>query len=305
MKIVFLGSGDFALTLVRRISEIHDIVAIVIGKPKPKGRGLKVEMPEIGKWAKSRNTVVLTPADPADVDFMDQVRKLKPDLFVLATYGHILKKDFLSIARWGGINIHPSLLPRYRGAAPIQRCLMNGDKKTGITIFFMDEKIDHGEIIFQEEMPIDPDDNYGSLSARLAEKAGSVINAVLDSVFNETYVRRKQEEGDRSPAPKIRKEEMDIDWRQPALVIHNLVRALAPRPGARTRFRNHELKVLKTSVDNGNARSGEVVVVNRCIAVGTGQGILILELLKPSNRRIMSGQDFVNGIRLRQGETLI
>ncbi|OGC41728.1 methionyl-tRNA formyltransferase [candidate division WOR-3 bacterium RBG_13_43_14] len=247
----------------------------------------------------------MIPENPNDSDFIKNIDSLKPDLFILASYGYILKKDFLSIAPMGGINVHPSLLPKYRGAAPIQRCLMNGDEKTGLTIFFMDEKIDHGEIFFQEEIVIDENDNYGSLSACLTEKARSVIESVLESVINKTCLRRNQEENNKSLAPKIKKEELYIDWQQPARVIHNLVRALAPKPGARTYFRDQEIKILRTSINMQNARPGEIIKINKCMAIGTGRGVLIIERLKPSNRMEMSGWDFINGIRLQQGEVLV
>jgi methionyl-tRNA formyltransferase len=304
MKIIFLGSGDFAYPIAQEICEKHDIVAVVVAKPKPKGRGLKTILPETGVWAQSRNIKVLTPENPNHADFVNQVMSLHPDILVLVSYGYILRKDFLSIASRGSINIHPSLLPLYRGAAPIQRCLMNGDNKTGITIFFMDEQIDHGAIIFQEEIQIDENDDYGSLSVRLAEKASSVINAVLESVINGTCQRKKQEEGVKSPAPKIKKEELYIDWSKPAHTIHNKVRALAPRPGARTYFRDQELRILKTAVYAQDACPGEIIRIQKNMGVGTGNGMLIVERLKPSNRMDMSGLDFINGMRLQQGEKL-
>ncbi len=305
MKVIFLGSGDFAFPLAQQIKDLHDIIGIIVAKPKPKGRGLKIKLPEIGIWAQAQNIKLLMPENPNEGDFIDYLKTLKPDLFVLASYGYILSKNFLSVAVKGSLNVHPSLLPKYRGAAPIQRCLMNGDDKTGITIFYMDEKIDHGEIIFQEEILVYENDNYGILSRRLAEKARSVIGGVLESVVNNTCSRKKQDESGKSLAPKLKKEELHIDWQKPAQVIHNLVRALAPNPGARTNFRDHELKILRTRIEIGNARPGEILKANKNMTVGTGADLLIIEQLKPSNRMEMSGQDFINGVRLQQGEMLV
>jgi methionyl-tRNA formyltransferase len=310
MRVIFLGSTDFSLPILREINDHFELIGLVIVKPKPRGRGLKTVLPKTALWAQERGVSVYDPELPNDRGLLDRLTILKPDIFVLAAYGHILSGEFLRIARLGGVNIHPSLLPKYRGAAPIQRAIMAGEKTTGLTIFFMDEKIDHGDIVFQKELPIEEYDDFGTLSEKLATLAAAEIPGVLHSIADGSCPRIRQDDKGESLAPKIKKEEMVIDWRLSARQILNLIRSLAPSPGARTFFRTKELIITRAAIsetphhDDQPLSTGLFHINKKNLYATTGEGSLILEELKPENKKKISGLDFINGFRVKEGEKI-
>lgn len=304
MKIIFFGSTDFSLPIVKKMSEQYVLLGIVISKPKPKGRGLKIELPEIGKWAMDKNIKIFEPENPNDPSFIKTLSELQPDLFVLSAYGYILSDELLRVPKFGGINIHPSLLPKYRGATPIQRAIMAGEEVTGVTIFFMDEKIDHGRILMKQELKIKENETYGSLSRRLALLGAEMINEVIKRIETTDYRLIEQDESEKTYAGKIKKEEMFINWSDNTKKIHNLVRALNPSPGARTFFRNKELIILETEVGKKKIEAGLFHIEDKKLYVGTGDGSIIIKLLKPENRRAITAQDFINGFRIKTGDRI-
>jgi len=304
MKIIFFGTTDFSLSIVQKISEHYELLGAVISKPRPKGRGLKVEIPEIGKWAMNKGIKIFDPENPNDPAFIQMLSELKPDLFVLSAYGHILSNELLKVPKFGGINIHPSLLPKYRGAAPIQRAIMAGEKITGITIFFMDEKIDHGRILMKKELAIYDNETYGSLSHRLALLGAEIIIDAIKNIETNNYTLITQNETDITYAGKIKKEEMFINWSDKSEKIHNLIRALSPNPGARTIFRNSELIILEAELSDKKIEPGTFFIENKKLYVGTGSGSIIIKMLKPENRRSITAQDFINGFRIKTAERI-
>lgn len=304
MRIIFFGSGQFCLPIIKKIGEEFMLLGVVVTKPKPKGRGLKILLPEAAKWAQSIGIGVFTPDNPNSETFIEEISKLEPDLFVLSSYGHILSNVLLDVPKLGGINIHPSLLPKYRGAAPIQRAIMLGEKKTGITVFFMDEKIDHGDIIFQRELNIEPDDNYGSLLLKLSSLGAEIIVEVLKSLESGNYKKVKQDEKQKTYAPKIKKEEIIISWQESTEKIYNLIKALSPKPGARTIFRNKELKIITAIPGDRKVESGIIHIEKKNLYIGTNNGSIILKEIKPENKSVISGLDFINGFRVKEGETI-
>ncbi|MEO0184806.1 MAG: methionyl-tRNA formyltransferase [candidate division WOR-3 bacterium] len=304
MKIIFFGSTDFSLPIVQKISEHHELRGVVISKPKPKGRGLKIELPEVGKWAQNKGIRIFDPENPNDLEFIKTLSALEPDLFVLSAYGHILSAELLRVPKLGGINIHPSLLPKYRGAAPIQRVIMAGERVTGITIFFMDEKIDHGKIILRKEIAIDKNDTYGSLSRRLALLGAEIIIDALRMIESNDYKPIEQNESEMTYAKKIQKEETFINWQDSTEKIHNLIRALNPNPGARANFRNTELIIYEADLGDRKFEPGVFHIENRKLYVGTQDGSIIIKNLKPENRRAMTAVDFINGFRIKSGERM-
>ena len=303
MKVVFFGSTDFSSAILESIHGKCDIQGVVVSKPKPKGRGMKMQLPAIAEWAKRRSIAIYSPDDPNSDEFIRTLDGLSPDVYVLSAYGHILSKKLLNIARLGGINVHPSLLPRYRGAAPIQRAIMAGEEKTGITLFFMDEKIDHGEMIAQQWIPIEKDDTYGSLAKKLAHLGAEMIVDVLQRVESGRYETVTQA-GEASYAPKLKKEELWIDWHEKALDVYNKIRALSPRPGARTHFRAKELLITLAQLSATKLAPGVIHVEGRQIYVGAGDGSLVLLEVKPEGRKLISALDFMNGYRIKEGEVL-
>jgi methionyl-tRNA formyltransferase len=303
MKIVFFGSTDFSKPILKSLDEEFEIQGVVISKPKPKGRGLKKKLPEIAEWAESNGLKVYMPDDPNTDEFIRTLNELSPDLYVLSAYGHILCRELLDVPRIGGINIHPSLLPQYRGAAPIQRAIMSGEERTGVTLFFMDEKIDHGEMIAQQWIPIERDDTYGSLSEKLARLGAEMIVDVLHSVQADSYHAVAQK-GKASYAPKLKKEEMWINWQDSAMNLYNQIRALSPRPGAKTSFRKKELVITLAQLGAMDLEPGTMHVENKKLFVGASKGALILLEVRPEGRKLMSALDFINGYRIKEGEVL-
>lgn len=303
MKLLFFGSTNFSLPIVRNIHREFKVSGVVISKPKPKGRGLRRSLPQIAQWARDMGVEVYMPEDPNRESFIHEMTALAPDLYVLSAYGHILSRRLLDIPRLGGINIHPSLLPRYRGAAPIQRAIMAGEKETGITIFFMDEKIDHGEMIAQRSIPIEKDDTYGSLSEKLADIGAEMIIEALYRVESGSCQPVRQE-GDVSFAPKLQKREMIIEWSETATAIHNRIRALSPRPGARTYFRGKELTITQAQVSDKELPPGALLVDGKKLHVGTGNGSIALVSIQPEGKKVISAHDFINGYRIQKGEIL-
>lgn len=303
MKVVFFGSTEFSQPIVEDVHREFTLAGIVTSRPKPKGRGLKASMPPIALWAERAAIPVHMPEDPNAPAFIEEMAAIVPDVYVLSAYGHILRKALLDVPRHGGINVHPSLLPHYRGAAPIQRAIMAGEKKTGITIFFMDEKIDHGAIVAQQSLSIEEDDTYGSLAAKLAVLGGRMVVEALRTIASGTC-RPVGQSGDVTYAPKITKAEMRIDWREAAPVTGNRIRALSPHPGARAVFRNRELTITRAQVADRRLPPGVIEVENKKLYVGAGAGALVLLELKPEGRKSMPASDFINGYRVRKGETL-
>ncbi len=302
MKIIFFGSGRFSLPIVKKLHTCFSLLSIVVTKPKPRGRGLHSSWPEIGQWAEDQGIDVLAPEDPNERSFIDELSKLKPSLFVLSSYGHILGRDLLDVPSMGSLNIHPSLLPKYRGAAPIQRSIMAGEEQTGITIFFMDEKIDHGEMILQQILDIEPAENYGSLRDRLSELGADLIVKTIESIRSGAYETVPQNDREISYAPKIKKKEMTINWHGSTKGIVNLIRALSPKPGAETTFRERKVKIIGAVPGKQVFEPGKVHVDKKNLFIGTGDGSIILEQVKPQDRRVISGVDFKNGFRVKEGE---
>ncbi|MCK4452928.1 methionyl-tRNA formyltransferase [candidate division WOR-3 bacterium] len=304
MRIIFFGSGQFTLSIVKKIEEEFTLLGVVITKPRPRGRGLKTSLPEMAQWAQSVGIEVFTPDNPNEKTFIEDLSELKPDLFVLSSYSHLLTNELFNVPKHGGINIHPSLLPKYRGAAPIQRAIMAGEKKTGITVIFMDEIIDHGGIIIQKELTIEPDDTYGSLLLKLSTLGTEIIGDVIRSIELDNYKIIKQNERQKTYAPKIKKEETIINWQESTEKIFNLIRALSPKPGVRTTFRNKELKIISAARGDKKVDPGVIHIEKRKLYIGTSDGSIILKEIRPENRSVITGLDFINGFRVKEGEVI-
>ena len=304
MKVLFFGSGQFSLPIIKRLHDNYALLGVVATKPRPKGRGLHRSLSESAEWIQDQDISLFTPDDPNSDTFIRDLIKLKPNLFILSAFGRILSGELLKVPSLGGMNIHPSLLPKYRGPAPIQRAIMAGEKKSGITIFFMDEKIDHGKIILQEILEIKPDENYGSLQTRLSELGADLMIKAIESIEIGRYEMIQQNEDQMSYAPKIKKREMIINWYDSTEKIVNLVRALSPRPGAKTTFRDKELKIINVVRGCESFGPRTIHVDKKNLYVGTADGSVILKRVHPQDRSLMSGLDFKNGFRIKEGELI-
>ena len=280
-------------------------LAVVTTIEQRKGRGLALQPSPVKRAAQDLGLEVLEPENPNTPEFVAALKALNPDLIVLAAYGFILKPELLAVPKKGCLNLHPSLLPRYRGAAPIQRAIMAGETETGVSVFLMNEKIDQGDVIMQNGVMIGLNETSGELTLRLAELAATMLPQALALVAQGVCPRIVQDPSQACYARKIAKEERLISWNRPARELHNLVRGLSPAPSAFTFFRSRRLEILGTeSFEARTGIPGELVVEGRNLYCGTGMGSLLLTRVKPEAGKLMSGADLINGRRIRSGEKL-
>lgn len=249
MKIVFMGTPDFAIPSLKiLIDNNHHILAVVTTPDKERGRGQKVTYTAVKQFAVENNIPVYQPDKLKDnAEFIEQMRSLSPDLFVVVAF-RILPKAVFEIPKFGSFNLHGSYLPKYRGAAPIQWALINGDKETGLTTFKLAEKVDTGNIYLQEKIKINPDDNFESLHDRMSLIGSELVLKTVELIQKGNFELKQQDDSLASPAPKITKEICLIDWNKSAEEIHNLVRGLSPHPAAYFNHNNKVIKIYKTEV---------------------------------------------------------
>ena len=252
MNILFMGTPDFAkVSLERLYNEKYNIIGVVTNPDKPQGRGMKLTASEVKVFAEEKGLKIYQPIKVRNnVEFLDEIKKLNPDLIIVVAYGKILPKELLDIPKYGCINVHGSLLPKYRGAAPIQWAVLNGDKTTGITTMFMDEGMDTGDILLKKEVEIGKNETTGELWERLSHVGADLLIETLKELEkNNGNIKRIKQEGEFSIAPMLNKEMAKIDWQEKdANEIHNLVRGLNPIMGAYTYLEGKKIKFWKTEV---------------------------------------------------------
>jgi len=307
MKILFMGTPEFALPCLLRLErEGYEMVAVLTQPDRPAGRGKMPTPPPVKRWAEKVGWPVLQPERLKDPSLLSSLRGLQPHLCVVVAYGKILPTELLHLPTQGCINVHASLLPKYRGAAPIQRALMAGEKMTGITIMQMDEGMDTGAILLQVPHPILPSDNAGSLHDRLALLAALTLAQALEGLREGRLHPVPQREEEATYAPPLRKEEGLIRWERPAQALHHLIRALSPQPGAYTFWKGRRIKTLKAkAMEDGDSLPppGSIVALeSQAIRVATGGGSLLLLEVQPEGRRSMHAGDFARGQRLKVGD---
>ena len=311
MTVAFLGSGPLGLPTLNALhaSDEVDLVGVVTQPDRPGGRGLKLKSTPIRQRAGVLGLPVLQPHRANEA--VDELRALDADVYVVAAYGQILSREVLDIPHVAPINLHASLLPKYRGAAPVHWALIRGETDTGVTTFIMEEGLDSGPILVQRTLEIDDRDTAGTLEGRLAEIGADAVLETVRGLRDGTLEPRPQDSDEATLAPKIQKAQGEIDWTQDAVAIANLIRGLNPWPGAYTHWRGDRLKVhfaRSASPEAANGRGGEPGEV---IGVGpdgpcvqTGQGLLELIEVQPAGKKPMQGLDLVNGYRLEIGEQL-
>ncbi len=308
MRVAFFGTSEFAVPALRALTERGHVVGPVVTAPaKPSGRGRKLVPSPVEQEARTLGLVVFAPEDPNDEAFLKDLAAFEPDVAVLAAYGCILKTPLLRLPPRGFLNIHPSLLPLYRGAAPIQRAILAGEPETGVTVIVLSEQVDAGDIIKQVAMTIGPDETAGELSRRLAATGARLVLEALTRLEKDTGSRTPQDPVLATRAPKLGKSERNIDWRETAPRIHNRIRALSPEPGAVTSFRERRLVLLRSQVREAAepGEPGAILVQHSGLLVATGAGAIEIAELKPEGSRVQTGQDFRNGHRLTAGEKLV
>jgi len=302
-----LGSGRFSGDLLNFLLDNGLHIHAVITRPdQPAGRGLRPRPTAVKTVAEERGLPLFQPHSLPDEMLVKQLVNIKPDFFLVADYGIKLPQDILDLPLRGCLNVHPSLLPRYRGPAPIQRALMDGVKITGVTMMLMDEGLDTGPIVAQSQIEVSEDANAGFLEKELARLAAYMIPEVMRGLISGELVPHLQDESQATYAEAVRKSEACIDWSLDNRRVHNLIRALSPTPGAYTYYRNKRIKILrsKTLSGGGSLKPGEIGVEGKEVMLaGTGEGDLILEVLQPQGKNTMSAGEFLRGYRPREGET--
>lgn len=295
-RVIFMGTPDFAVPCLARLVEISDVVAVVTQPDRPKGRGQKLLPPPVKVFAQEHGIAVYQPVRVKATDFVDVLRGLAPDLIVVVAFGQILSKEILSLPPLGCINVHASLLPRYRGAAPMQWAIVRGEKETGVTTMFMDEGLDTGDMLVRETLPITQAMTAAELHDAMMKLGADVLEKTLFSLSEGTLKRTPQDDALSTYAPLLDKEVGRIDWKKSAQEIHDLVRGLNSWPGAYTMLEGQKFKIWRTRLAEGTAEPGEIVsVTKQGLLVGTGEGMLeILELQAPSKKKMAAG-DYVRG----------
>ena len=312
LKIIFMGTAELSCASLEQLArdEKFRIAAVVTQPDKPKGRELKMQFSPVKILAEKLNLPVLQPLKARDDKFISELRELKPDLIVVVAYGQILPQTILDLPKFGCLNVHTSLLPKYRGAAPIQWAIANGDAETGVTIMKMDAGLDTGPILSTRRTPILPEDDSQTLHDRLARLGAELLaETVSDYIAGKISPQPQPSEGS-SYAAKIKREDGRIDWSKPAVQIWNRLRAFTPWPGAFTFLqaepKSHLLKIWKAEVAERSGRAGEILSADKNgIIVGCGQNALrILELQREGGRRLPSDQ-FLAGFPLKTGAEFV
>ncbi len=298
LRIVFFGTPDFAVPSLRALLASADPVVGVVCQPdKPAGRGRQMMSPPVKTTALDANVPVLQPEKLRTPEFIEGLQQWAPDLILVAAYGKILPKAVLDLPRHGCINVHGSLLPKYRGAAPIQWAILRGEPVTGVTIMRMNERMDAGDILLQREVMIGTDETYGELQARLAVLGATVLTEALARLRSGTLTGTPQCEADMTLAPMIKKEDGRIDWAQSATDIARRVRAFHPWPSAFTFLHGKLLKIHRAHAthDAVPGPPGRVAAVHHGVAVATGAGVLLLDELQLEGRKRLAATDFARG----------
>ncbi len=306
MRLVFMGTPDFAVASLEALLQSDDSVVGVVTQPdRPKGRGQVLTPSPVKLLAQRANIPLLQPLKMKDSEFLQTLAGWKPDLIAVTAFGRILPPAILSLPPRGCINVHGSLLPKYRGAGPIQWAIINGETETGITTMLMDEGMDTGAMLLQEAIPIAADDTAGTLSPRLAELGGRLLVETIARVKTGTLVPRPQDSSRTTLAPLLTKEDGVIDWTLPAIALANRVRGLSPWPGAYTAVAGGDRwtiwRALALPGPTTKPPGVVVAVTNEAIHVATGEGVLALLELQPANSRRMAVSQYLAGHTLAVG----
>jgi methionyl-tRNA formyltransferase len=298
LRIVFMGSPDFAVPSLEALVKEYHLVGVVTQPDRPAGRGRNLVPPAVRDAALRLGLPIMQPEKLRLSEAMLQLQAWAPDLIVVAAFGQILRPDVLDLPRYGCINVHGSLLPRGRGAAPIQASILAGDQETGITIMKMDPGVDTGPILSQRILPIAPDETSGTLFTKMAPLGAELLLETLPRYLSGELVPQPQPGLGATYAPMLKKEDGLLDFAQSAIALERRVRAMSPWPGAFFEWQGTPLKVLCSRVGRGRSPGvGSRLVEQGCPAVGTCEGILLLEEVKPAGKKSMPGKAFLSGVR--------
>jgi methionyl-tRNA formyltransferase len=306
MNIVFMGTPEFALPTLKKIhTSSHCILSVITQPDRPKGRGQKQVDSPIKKFAVENNLPLLQPATVNTQEFIASLLKNRPDYIIVVAFGQILSEALLKVPKQFCINLHSSLLPKYRGAAPINRAILNGDTRSGVTTMIMDKGMDTGDILLVNETPIEQNDDAQSLHDKLSEQGGELVLETLSQLQKNDLLPTSQNSDLASYAPKLKKEESLIDWEIDAENIFNKIRGLSPWPGTHTLYNGKRLAILKGEIVPGESsdRPGHVARITESgIEVGTGKNRLKIIELKPEGKKAMPVKSFLSGYKINRDD---
>lgn len=308
-RLIFMGTPDFAVpTLKALIDHGHRILAAVTQPDRPKGRGKRLGAPPVKELALKHRLEVLQPEKAAEESFCAQISAKAPDLIIVVAFGQILRKRLLDIPRWGVINIHGSLLPALRGAAPIQWAILNDESKTGLTVMQMDEGMDTGPILFQEEVPVLKDETAGQLHDRLAVMAGDLMVRSLKRMSGTILRPTPQNHSRATYAPKIGRELSLVNWKEEAVKVSARIRGMDPRPGACTLREGQEIKLFASTVverDRTDGSPGQVLGLREeYLVIATGRGAVGIRALQYPGKKRLPAREFLRGLPIPEGTVL-
>ncbi len=310
MRVVFWGTPEFAVeSLKALLNSKHQVVAVVTQPDKPKGRGKKLTPPPVKVVAQEHGIPVLQPEKvKSNKELYEELKRLEPDIFVVVAYGKILPKEIIELPKYKTVNVHASLLPEYRGAAPIHRAIMEGKEKTGVCIMEITEQLDAGDIYSCVEIPILEEDDITTVHNKLAKAGADLLVDVLNKIEKGEITKTPQEDSKATYAKPIKKEEGRIDWNRSAREIFNQIRALKVWPKAFANFRDKQVKILEAEVldETATGNPGEVVQIikGNGFVVQTGKGRILIKKLQFPNSKPISGDDAVKGYHIKIGEKL-
>lgn len=305
MKIVFMGTPDFAVPTLEALVEEHEVLAVISQPDKPKGRGKKLQPTPVKAAALEHGLTVYQPEKIKDPEFISVLSGIKADVFVVVAYGQILPQEVLDMPRYGCVNVHGSLLPKYRGAAPIQWSIINGEKVTGVTIMYMEKGLDTGDMLLKREIPIDPDDTYGTLHDKMAPIGAQALLDALVMLENGTAKPEKQNDELSSYVSVIKKAQGQLDWRNSAEALVNIIRGLNPVPGAFGFLNGEMLKIWRAEAVSGvSGTPGEVVAVDKKkgFTVAAGRDAVLVTEVQAKGGKKMSAADYMRGHEISVGE---
>ena len=297
IKLVFMGSPDFAVPALRALAAHYPICGVVTQPDRPSGRGMTLTPPPVKVAALQLGLPVIQPEKLRSPEAFQQLQAWAPDLIVVAAFGQILRPNVLELPQFGCLNIHASLLPRHRGAAPIQAAILAGDAQTGITIMKMDAGLDTGPMLSQRSIPIEPNDTGGSLFEKLSIMGGELLLEMLPGYLAGEIAPRPQPEEGVTYFGMIKKEDGLLDFNLPALELERKIRAFSPWPGTSLQWNGAPLKIQRAHVSPGRAAVGQRLVVEMLPAIGTAQDLIVFDELQPAGKKPMPGKAFLSGAR--------
>ncbi|KAF0111502.1 MAG: methionyl-tRNA formyltransferase [Chloroflexi bacterium] len=298
LNIVFLGSPDFAVAILKMLASKFIITGVVTQPDRPAGRGKILTPPPVKALAEELGIPTMQPERLKNPDSFSQLQAWKPDLIVVAAFGQILRQNVLDLPKYGCINVHASYLPRWRGAAPIQAAILNGDPFSGVSIMKMDAGIDTGAVLSQEKVTLAEDETLSSLTQKLADAGSKLLVDTLPPYLEGTLKPKDQENKNATYAPMLKKEDGRLDFTQSSVAIDRKVRALNDWPGTFTEVKSQILKIRKVkSIDSQHHKAGLRCIVEKYPAIGTPDGLIVLLEVQPTGKKWMSGADYLRGIQ--------